>query len=160
MTRGYIAGCCVIVAAAGLGYWIFAEKLPPHRPPPPTLTPHDSGENANTDKIETYGTRPSLEVIDLARAYDPTGEELDLNTLLHGKPVAELAPSPRSNDAEVAPPPREAEREMLHQPRIIQADFREPTMEAESTGSFFPEPFATSLTCLLAEWLMHALPLK
>lgn len=163
MNRSYIAGCLVIVASAGFGYWIFSDKLQPHRPPPPSLpTATETGE-PNVEAPMIYSARTTGDVIDLGRAYDPTGEELDLHNLLHGRPVAELAPLPRETEAELGPTPREDDRERLHTPRLIVADYREAGEEASSLPSLpyiAGEPFSWILAGLLADWLNRSLPLK
>lgn len=163
MNRSYIAGCLVIVAAAGFGYWIFSDKLQPHRPPPPSLPPAmETGDNISEAPV-IYSARTTGDVIDLGRAYDPTGEELDLHNLLHGRPVAELAPLPRETEAELGPKPREDDRELLHTPRLIVADFREAGEEASSPPSLrsvVGEPFSWIVAGLFADWLNRSLPLK
>ncbi len=163
MNRGYIAGCCLIVAAAVAGYWIFAEKLPAHRPPPPTLVPPpDAGSDPSNDKPMIYGSHTTADIIDLARVYDPTGEELELSNLLYGQPVAELIPAPREAEPEIAPIPREAERELLHAPKPVN-DWPEAAEEASSPPLPSPvlhQPFTWMIACCLADWLNRSLPLK
>jgi hypothetical protein len=158
MKRSYILGCCVIVAAAGLGYWIFSDKLS-HRPPPPTLPPVLETGEIPSEKHTVYGTRPTGDVIDLSRVFDPTGEELDLHNLLHGRPVAELAPLPREADPELGPAPREEVRELLHAPRLAQSEYSDAGEEILPAASVFNEPFSYVAAGLIAEWLGQSLPL-
>jgi hypothetical protein len=162
MDRSYIAGCCVIIAAAGLGYWVFADKFS-DRPPPQTWTPALESSEAANDRAIYYTTRTSPELIDLGRVFDPTGEELDLHNLLHGKPVAELIPLPREAEPELAPVPREQEREMLHAPRLVEGNRSDSSEDAQSPTAAFSVlhgPVAWIVAALVTEWLSGSLPLK
>jgi hypothetical protein len=161
MKRSYIAGCCVIVAAAGLGYWIFSDKLS-HRPPPPALAPAQENGEASNEPHVVYGTRPTGDVIDLSLVFDPTGEELDLHNLLHGQPVAELVPFPRDAEPELGPAPREDVRELLHAPQLARREYPDAGEEATPSpaASAFREPFSWITAGLIAEWLSQSLPLK
>ena len=163
MNRGYVVGCSVIVAAAALGYWIFSDQLPSHRPLPPTLAPNQENGGATTDQLETYSSRTTGDVIDLARVYDPTGEELDLHNLLHGQLVAELIVAPREAGAELGPSPREAEWELLHAPRLVMGELSEAAEEASSprkSTQCIPGPFAWAVAGCVANWLNQWSPLR
>jgi hypothetical protein len=159
MNRSYFAGCCVIVAAAFLGYWIFSDELS-HRPPPPTLAPTQvTGEPAG-EKPVVYGTRSTGDLIDLARVFEPTGQELDLHNLLHGKPVRELIPYPRYAEPELAPAPRESDRELLHAPRLALTELPDAGEEASAPTLALHGAFRWIAAGLIVEWLRGALPLK
>lgn len=161
MNRSYFAGCCVIVAAAFLGYWMFSDELS-NRPPPPTLAPTQVSNEPGDEKPVVYQTRTTSELIDLARVFEPTGQELDLHNLLHGKPVAELIPYPRHAEPELAPTPRELDREVLHAPRLALAEHPDAGEEASSPSAppALDGAFRWITTGLIVEWLSGSLPLK
>lgn len=162
MNRGYVAGCCLIIVSASLGYWIFSDDLA-HRPPPPSLTPQPELAVDPEDRRLVYTSRESGDVIDLGRVFEPTGEELDLRTLLHGQPFAELVPFPREAEPEQAPLPREARRELLHAPRVVRGELPESGEEASSPPQFTDGScglFSWITAALIADWLSGTLPLK
>lgn len=111
MSRGFFVSCLVVAASAGLGYWIWSDAAP--------LANKTSALREVIDsRSPTFAEEPSeperftagqlVEVIDLSRVFEPTGEELALQTLLNAI---------SARDA-LLPPPREV-GESLPEPRII-----------------------------------------
>ena len=125
MTKGFLACLSVIIAAAGLGYWLWSDT---------TLTP------PSTSKLEEIiRTRPQpapsvaaaperfssvqfVEMIDLSSVFEPTGEELALQFLLGSIDSTEYLSMPRVAGLECLPTPRHRAYEALPRPRLIAAD--------------------------------------
>ena len=97
MNKGFLASCLTVVAAAGVGYWYWSDA--------PALSKraaryYPAVASRSTEHIQGAVDREAsgreiVEVIDLSRVFEPTGEELDLQNLIDAPEEIELLPSPR-----------------------------------------------------------------
>ena len=101
----------VMIGAAALGCWVFSDAAPVPAPPTPNgfhdvePTPVKSGPDQKSDRPQ-FSAGEIIEVIDLSRVFEPTGDELDLQRLLAGLDQTEFLPMPRLVAPEQLPFPR------------------------------------------------------
>lgn len=97
MNKGFFVSCLAVAAAACLGYWIWSDA--PSTSKKSTIS--DVGRelaavaDSTSEEPERFSSRESVEVIDLSRAFEPTGEELSLQNLLGNIEEIEFLPAPR-----------------------------------------------------------------
>jgi hypothetical protein len=96
MNKGLIAGCLVIVGAAGLGYWIWSDTAPT-----PMKNADNPARSVDASKLQSdewdglIRSRESVETIDLARVFEATGDEYALQSLFASLETEDLLPQPR-----------------------------------------------------------------
>ena len=97
MNKGFLASCLLVVAAAGVGYWCWSDA-PAHSKRAARYYPAVSSRSTEriTEPVELAASGGEIvEVIDLSRVFEPTGEELDFQNLIGTPEEIELLPSPR-----------------------------------------------------------------
>ena len=96
MNKEFCASSLVLTLAAGLGYWLINDSMPPRksREAKSSIAEAVSLPKAQ-DQTIIAGDRDRVEFIDLSRVFEPTGDELDLETLLAGVQETEILGMPR-----------------------------------------------------------------
>jgi hypothetical protein len=157
MSKGMWAGCTAVVIGTALGCWYWSDSAYLPCPNLPAKL-SDSSFVANELKpvpLERYPAAHYSEVIDLSRAFDPTGQELALQTLLDDVEEPEwLLTMPRMDPLELLPAPRVF---------IAKMQFPEAGEEASSPPSAF-DSLCAQVRAIVAHKIVQVLesmqPLK
>jgi hypothetical protein len=95
MSRGLIAGLFVVAAAVSLGSWLWSDPNGSRPATDARDTPVASNQPQSDEPGQRFATPESPEIIDLSHVFEPTGQELDLQSLLASTAGPEFLPLPR-----------------------------------------------------------------
>lgn len=155
MNKQLCGSCLVMIVAAGMGYWVWSDATSSVRPVREsglfigTLTKVASESPA----LERYTSGEVVEVIDLSRTFEPTGDELALRILLDGMDMVEQLPLPRCMEPEPLPAPRVVARREL---KDAAEEASSPPINLEQVGN----QVTKYLAWRLAEIVYAVQPLK
>lgn len=99
MNKGFVASSVLIIAAGALGFLVWPDKSPSpvsqDKSKWESTAVVEAAKPAASSGTEWFAADASADIIDLARVFEPTGEELELQYLLESFEATEYLPLPR-----------------------------------------------------------------